>query len=126
MKAAKFDYERPADFEGALRLLGGGDDVYAKVLAGGQSLGPMLNLRLAQPGLLVDITRIPELTRIEDDGDAQVLGACVTHAMIEDGKVPDVTGGALPFSAHGRISWLSLERDSPVQGQWKPACGRRR
>ena len=115
MKAAKFDYERPTDLDGALRLLGGDDGVYAKVMAGGQSLGPMLNLRLAQPGLLVDITRIPELTRIEDDGDALVLGACVTHAMIEDGKVPDVTGGALP-SVAGAIAYRAVRNRGTIGG----------
>ena len=115
MKAAKFDYERPADLDGALRLLGGGGDVYAKVLAGGQSLGPMLNLRLAQPGLLVDVTRIPELTRVEDDGEALVLGACVTHAMIEDGKVPDVTGGALP-SVAGAIAYRGVRNRGTIGG----------
>ena len=45
-------------------------DAGAKVLAGGQTLGPMLNLRLAQPALLVDITRIPELAARHEDGDA--------------------------------------------------------
>ena len=106
MKAAKFDCERPADLDGALRLLEGGGDVYAKVLAGGQSLGPMLNLRLAQPGLLVDITRIPELTRVEDDGEALVLGACVTHAMIEDGKVVEFP----PYSSAHRIGGRPVKR----------------
>ncbi|HJO71294.1 MAG TPA: FAD binding domain-containing protein [Rhodospirillales bacterium] len=115
MKAAKFDCERPADLDGALRLLEGGGDVYAKVLAGGQSLGPMLNLRLAQPGLLVDITRIPELTRVEDDGEALVLGACVTHAMIEDGKVPDVTGGALP-SVASAIAYRGVRNRGTIGG----------
>jgi len=115
MKAAKFDYERPTNLNEALRLLGAGDDVYAKVLAGGQSLGPMLNLRLAQPGLLVDITHIPELTRIEDDGDALVLGACVTHAMIEDGKVPDVTGGALP-SVAAAIAYRAVRNRGTIGG----------
>ena len=115
MKAAKFDYERPSGLDGALRLLGGGGDVYAKVLAGGQSLGPMLNLRLAQPGLLVDVTRIPELTRVEDDGEALVLGACVTHAMIEDGKVPDVTGGALP-SVAGGIAYRAVRNCGTIGG----------
>ena len=63
---------------------------FVKVLAGGQSLGPMLNLRLAQPDLLVDITSIAELT--EGHRRAQIdleIGACVTHADIEDGRVPD-------------------------------------
>jgi aerobic carbon-monoxide dehydrogenase medium subunit len=59
-----------------------------RVVAGAQSLGPMLNLRLAQPRTLIDVTGIPELTRISDDADAVMLGACVTTANIEDGRLP--------------------------------------
>lgn len=95
MKPVSFDYERPTDVPKAAALLGQHDGV-VKVLAGGQSLGPMLNLRLVRPDLLVDITAIPELKRVEEAADAIVIGACVTHADIEDGRVPDVTRGALP------------------------------
>ncbi|MGB9207954.1 MAG: FAD binding domain-containing protein, partial [Pseudolabrys sp.] len=57
MKAARFDYVRPDDLHQAVAALGraGGG---AKLLAGGQSLGPMLNLRLARPSLLVDVSRL--------------------------------------------------------------------
>jgi carbon-monoxide dehydrogenase medium subunit len=48
----------------------------------------MLNLRLVQPGLLIDITGIPDLTRIEDADDAITVGACITTANIEDGRLP--------------------------------------
>ncbi|MBL8706453.1 MAG: FAD binding domain-containing protein [Rhodospirillales bacterium] len=92
MKPAPFDYTRPADLPGALKALGGDG---ARALAGGQSLGPMLNLRLARPGLLVDLRRVDELRRIEQRGDALVLGAMTTHASIEDGQVPDTTRGML-------------------------------
>ena len=60
MKPAKFDYESAATVEEAVNLLGAADG-FAKPLAGGQSLGPMMNLRLAQPDLLVDVRRIEEL-----------------------------------------------------------------
>ncbi|UYO41639.1 FAD binding domain-containing protein [Rhodopseudomonas palustris] len=93
MKPAPFDYARPRDLTSALALLA--SNAGAKVMAGGQSLGPMLNLRLAQPEQIVDITAIDELKRAEISGDELVLGACVTHADIEDGRVPDVTGGAM-------------------------------
>jgi carbon-monoxide dehydrogenase medium subunit len=95
VKPVSFDYERPADISTATALLREGDGA-AKVLAGGQSLGPMLNLRLVRPELLVDVTAIPELKRVEETADAIVVGACVTHADIEDGRVPDATRGALP------------------------------
>lgn len=93
MKPAPFDYARPRDLAAALALLGG--NPAAKVMAGGQSLGPMLNLRLAQPEQIVDITAIDELKQAEINGDELVLGACITHADIEDGRVPDVTRGAM-------------------------------
>lgn len=93
MKPASFDYARPRDLASAVALLG--SNAGAKVMAGGQSLGPMLNLRLAQPEQIVDITAIDELKHAEISGDELVLGACITHADIEDGRVPDVTGGAM-------------------------------
>jgi carbon-monoxide dehydrogenase medium subunit len=98
MKPVAFDYERPKDIGGALALAGR-DDLAVKFLAGGQSLGPMLNLRLAQPDLLVDLTGIEELKNVEQSGNSLELGACITHADIEDGRVPDVTNGALPAVA---------------------------
>jgi carbon-monoxide dehydrogenase medium subunit len=81
VKAAAFDYLRPRDVGEALAALRTAD---AKAIAGGQSLGPMLNLRLARPKLLVDVSRIPALKQIEDEGDAWRIGAAVTHAELED------------------------------------------
>jgi carbon-monoxide dehydrogenase medium subunit len=94
VKAAPFEYERPGTLKDVLALTAR-TDVSVKIIAGGQSLGPMLNLRLAQPDVLVDITHIPELKRVEETADAITLGACITHADIEDGRVPDATNGAL-------------------------------
>jgi aerobic carbon-monoxide dehydrogenase medium subunit len=56
----------------------------------------MMNLRLASPGLLIDIARLPELVAVSEDTDALTLGACVTHAAIEDGKVADASRGLMP------------------------------
>ena len=86
MKPARFDYERPADLRSVIRLIER-DDIVVKIVAGSQSLGPMLNLRLVQPTILVDITAIPELTRVEEDADGITVGACVTSADIEDERV---------------------------------------
>ena len=80
MKPVAFDYARPASIAEALQMLAGRPS--AKVLAGGQTLGPMLNLRLAQPALLVDITRIPELAAVSEEADAITIGATVTHIEI--------------------------------------------
>ena len=95
MKPSAFDYVRPRDLESALAALRDGGET-SRAIAGGQSLGPMLNMRLARPSLLVDIGRIAELRRIERRNGAWLLGAAVTHAMVEDrqgnveGMLPDV------------------------------------
>jgi aerobic carbon-monoxide dehydrogenase medium subunit len=94
MKAASFAYERPTDLNAALALMAEADGV-TKIIAGGQSLGPMLNLRLVEPDLIVDISGISELKHAERSGDELVIGACITHGDIEDGRVPDVTRGAM-------------------------------
>lgn len=94
MKPAPFAYERPRDLQAALAVMAQADGAM-KIMAGGQSLGPMLNLRLVAPDLVVDITGLTELKQVERRGDALVIGACVTHADIEDGRIPDVTRGAM-------------------------------
>jgi carbon-monoxide dehydrogenase medium subunit len=83
MKAAAFDYARPARLAEAIQLLARNAGV-AKLLAGGQSLGPMLNLRLARPDLLVDIGKLEELKGVADNGDHWRIGAGVLHATLED------------------------------------------
>ena len=95
MKPAPFAYQRPGGMADTVELLQQSNGS-AKVLAGGQSLGPMLNMRLVQPRLLVDVTGIPELKRADVEDDVLVIGACVTHADIEDRRVPEVTAGLLP------------------------------
>jgi aerobic carbon-monoxide dehydrogenase medium subunit len=81
---AAFDYARPADLDEALRLLaqGGGE---AKILAGGQSLLPLMRLRLASPGKLIDIGRIADLRAIRDlGGGATGIGALATYRDVLD------------------------------------------
>ena len=78
MKPVAFDYLRPRNLAEAAEALARSDG--AKLLAGGQSLGPLLNLRLARPGILVDISRISELQRIEETASLWRIGAGVTHA----------------------------------------------
>ncbi|MFI9835047.1 FAD binding domain-containing protein [Streptomyces sp. NPDC051913] len=73
-----FEYARPAGVDEAVRALAdAGED--AKVLAGGQSLLPLLRLRLAFPELVVDVGRIAELRGVREDGDTLVIGAMTTH-----------------------------------------------
>lgn len=114
MKPSAFEYERPASIAEACALLSR-EDLFAKVLAGGQSLGPMLNLRLVQPDLLVDVTRIDELRQVEETDSAVVLGACVTHAAIEDGCLPGHTGKVLQSVARG-IAYRAVRTRGTIGG----------
>lgn len=81
MKPAPFAYERPDTIEHTLAALDQHGE-HAKVLAGGQSLIPMLNLRLVQPERLIDVGRIEELRRIERVGGELRIGAAVTHSKV--------------------------------------------
>jgi carbon-monoxide dehydrogenase medium subunit len=114
VKPARFDYERPRDLRIALELLAG-ENTTAKLLAGGQSLGPLLNLRLVQPNVVIDITAIPEMIRVEEHADHLVLGGCITHADIEDGRVPDVTNGAMSKVAAG-IAYRAVRNRGTIGG----------
>ena len=78
MIPAAFDYVRPDSIASAVAAIGeAGED--GKVLAGGQSLIPVLRLRLAYPSTVVDIGRVPELRGVRGDGDAIVIGSMTTH-----------------------------------------------
>jgi carbon-monoxide dehydrogenase medium subunit len=87
VKSAAFEFARPSTLAEASRLLAESNGS-ARLVAGCQSLGPMLNLRLTMPRLLIDLTGIPDLTRVDDNGDSVTIGACVTTAYIEDGRLP--------------------------------------
>ena len=97
MKPSAFDYVRPATLKDAVAALSeaiaSGQE--PQVMAGGQSLLAMMNLRMATPGIVIDIRRLEELRVAREEGDAVRLGACVTHAAIEDGVVPDPSGGLM-------------------------------
>ncbi|MGI8677135.1 MAG: FAD binding domain-containing protein [Jatrophihabitans sp.] len=78
MIPAEFEYMRPSTVAEAVSALGeAGED--AKILGGGQSLIPILRLRLAYPSTVIDVGRIEELRGVRDDGDAIVIGAMTTH-----------------------------------------------
>jgi len=103
MKPRPFDYVRPDTIDEAVAVLAEyGEE--ARVLAGGQSLLAMLNLRLADPGVLVDITRIAALDEIRDLGDKIEVGAAVTQNRLLawphlTAKLP-LLAAALPFVGH--------------------------
>jgi carbon-monoxide dehydrogenase medium subunit len=114
MKAAAFAYERPSDLKAALALMAETREA-AKIIAGGQSLGPMLNLRLVEPELIIDITSLAELKWAERSGNELVIGACVTHGDIEDGRVPDVTRGAMQRVASA-IAYRAVRNRGTIGG----------
>ena len=81
MIPAQFDYVAPTTLEEALTALSQhGDD--AKIIAGGQSLLPVLRMRLNAPEMVIDLGKIEELRGIRDDGDAIVIGAMTPHAVV--------------------------------------------
>ena len=82
MKPAPFDYERPGNVNAALSLLHEAGDT-ARLLAGGQSLLAMLNMRVASPELIIDISRMPELSDIQVTKDDWQVGASVTQATLQ-------------------------------------------
>ncbi len=92
MIPAKFEYTRPLSLAEAVQALAaGGED--AKVIAGGQSLLPLLRLRLAYPELLVDIGALNELRGVRDTGDALEIGALTTHyQVIRDPQIREHCG----------------------------------
>lgn len=103
MKPRPFDYVRPDTVEEALELLAEYGDA-ARILAGGQSLIPMLNLRLIDAGVLIDISRLPALAAIADRGDFIEVGAAVTQNTLMNWpqlkqKLP-LVAAALPFVGH--------------------------
>jgi 2-furoyl-CoA dehydrogenase FAD binding subunit len=103
MKPRPFDYAQPDTVEEVVGLLADyGED--ARILAGGQSLLPMLNLRLIDPDVLIDISRVKELDAIRDLGDKIEIGAAVTQNTLLawpqlKQKLP-LVAAALPYVGH--------------------------
>jgi carbon-monoxide dehydrogenase medium subunit len=83
MKPAAFRYLAPRSLEEAVGLLAEHGDE-AKVIAGGQSLVPMMAFRLATPAALIDLNGVPELDHLRDDGDGLALGAMTRHRAVQD------------------------------------------
>ena len=105
MKPSRFAYYRPDSVEEALALLAEHDD--AKPLAGGQSLIPAMNFRLAAPAALVDLGALSELCGVSRAGDGLRIGAMTTHTTVERSpevaRVAPLLAEALPHVAHPQI-----------------------
>ena len=113
MKPVDFDYEQAKSIDEAITLLTQSSD--ALILAGGQTLGPMLNLRLVQPELLVDITRIDELVRVEASTTHVTIGAGVSHAAVEDRRIADLGHDFLARVAGG-IAYRAVRNRGTLGG----------
>ena len=112
MKPPAFDYmvaKSIADASAALLVEG------AFAVAGGQSLLPMLSLRVAAPDRLIDIGRLAELRESSKSASAVRLGALTTHADAEDGNIPDSFAGLLPRVASG-ISYRAVRNFGTIGG----------
>jgi carbon-monoxide dehydrogenase medium subunit len=114
MKPSPFTYRRAASVADAIALLAAAPDE-TSAIAGGQSLGPLLNLRMTIAGTLIDLAAISELRESRDLGAAVFIGAGVTHAEIEDGKIPDPTHGFMRRAA-AKIAYRAIRCHGTIGG----------
>ncbi len=114
MKPAAFEYVLADSVQGALAALdaAGGD---AKIIAGGQSLVPMLNFRLLRPSILIDINRIPNLSYIHDEGDSVRVGALTRHHQLETSPL---MAGCFPVIAEAmrHVAHLAIRNRGTIGG----------
>lgn len=102
MKPAPFEYEAPADLSEVLELLAeGGDD--AKLLAGGQSLVPAMNFRLARPSLLIDLNGVADLAYLHEEGGELRIGAMTRQRQVERSPL---VARRLPL-VHETMPWIA-------------------
>ena len=111
MKPAPFDYVRPKTLKEACAVLAAEED--ARIIAGGQTLVPMLAMRLARPTILIDILRLPGLARLRREDDALVIGATTRQVEAEHSPLvaehAPLLAAALPWVGHPppkSRSWL--------------------
>jgi carbon-monoxide dehydrogenase medium subunit len=114
MKSSAFEYSRPGTVAEAVGLLAGSDG-NAMPICGGQSLLILMGLRFAITGLLVDISRLEDLRRVDQRDGHVFIGAATTHAAIEDGKVPDPSLGLMSRVA-GKIAYRAVRNLGTIGG----------
>ncbi|MEA2324060.1 MAG: aerobic carbon-monoxide dehydrogenase medium subunit, partial [Solirubrobacteraceae bacterium] len=114
MKPARFGFHDPDDLAGALALTAElGDD--AAILAGGQSLVPMMNLRLVQPAAVIDLNRVAELRYVRPGADHVALGAMTRNRTIE--RAPEVALGApLVAEAMPHVAYAAIRARGTIGG----------
>lgn len=114
MKPVAYEYMRAAELAEIYTALHQ-DEGDIRPVSGAQSLGPMLNLRLSRPSLLVDLRHVPALRAVQDHGDAYSYGAAITHATFEDGLVPDAGNGLMRHVAGG-IAYRPVRNRGTIGG----------
>jgi CO/xanthine dehydrogenase FAD-binding subunit len=105
MKPASFEYVRPADLDEACAMLEAGHD--ARIIAGGQTLVPLMAMRLARPKRLIDIARISNLAFVRRERDGILIGATTRQCVIERDPIirsaVPLLAKAIPFVGHAAI-----------------------
>ena len=115
MKPPPFEYVRPVDLDGVFDALAQNSGEATKILAGGQSLVPMMNLRVVAPKRLVDINRVPGLDRIVVEGDRLVIGALARHTDVM--ASPDVRQHApLVAAAYRHVAHRPIRNRGTIGG----------
>jgi carbon-monoxide dehydrogenase medium subunit len=114
MKPAPFDYTRASSIGEAIKLIAAGEGDVVPI-AGGQSLVPLLALRMTSPERLVDIGRIAALRQHSESASHVTIGAGVTHADIEDGRVPDPANGLMRRIA-ANIAYRAVRNQGTIGG----------
>lgn len=115
MKAVAFDYLRPATLWAGLQALADQSGDIIKVMGGSQSLGPMLNLRLARPNRVVDVSGFTEMQQVSEDGEWLLVGGSITHSQIEDGVFATLRGTLLAEVAP-QIAYRAIRNRGTVGG----------
>ena len=118
MLAKEFDFHAPEDVEAALGLLGGGGIV--KVLAGGMSLVPAMNLGLLRPDAIVSLNHVQGLDYVDDDGDRRRIGAMVRHERLADGSSDPRGTFRLSPTAASLIGDVQIRHRGTIGGSLSP------
>lgn len=115
MKPAAFAWALPSGLQQAAAAL---LDPEARAMAGGQSLGPMLNLRATRPGVVIPLNALADLHGAEDSQDALTLGAATTHAAVADRRTPDfqLGGKAVLAGIAGGIAYRAIRTRGTIGG----------
>jgi aerobic carbon-monoxide dehydrogenase medium subunit len=115
MKPSPFEYSRPATVAEAVHLLTEGAEDGAMAICGGQSLLIMMALRLTMTTMVVDVSRLDDLRRVKQERDSTFIGAAITHAEIEDGKIADPLPGLMPRIA-SKIAYRAVRNRGTIGG----------